>query len=62
MSESGRDALPNVQEWLRDPPGSPGVVGNPSQMSRSGREGLLDVREFSGDPPGCPGVVGGPYK
>ena len=54
MSSSGREALPNDQEWLGGPPGCPGVVGKPSRMSGSFREALLDVWEWSEGPPGCP--------
>ena len=28
MSGSGREALPDVREWLADPPICPGVVGS----------------------------------
>ena len=62
MSGSGRDALPNVQEWLRVPHGCPGFVSRPSRMSRScrdvlpddlkWREALPDVRQGLGYPPG----------
>ena len=45
MSESGRDALPNVWEWSGGPPRCPGVVERISRMSRSGRETLPNVRE-----------------
>ena len=45
MSRRGRETLPDVQEWLRDPYGCPVVVGKLSRMSLSGREALLDVRE-----------------
>ena len=75
MPRSFRKALPflsDVREWSGDPPGCPGVVGLPSQMSRSGREALsevreahLDVQECSEGPPGplgCPGVVGRPCR
>ena len=49
MSKSGREALPDVREWLGNlfqkysawPSGCPGTVG---------------------DPPGCPGVVGRPSQ
>ena len=44
MSDSGREALPDVREWsgdppgcpgvVRDPPGYPGVVGRPSRTFR----------------------------
>ena len=47
MSGSCQEALPEVQEWLEDPPGCPGVVGcppgcpgvvgRPTRMSGSGR-------------------------
>ena len=33
MSGSYWEALPDVREWSEDPPGCPGVVGRPSQMS-----------------------------
>ena len=62
MSGSGWEAHPNVQEWLRGPPGYPVVVGWPSQMSGSGREALQNVPEWSGGPPGCPGVIGRPCR
>ena len=65
MSESGRVALPNFRKSsggplgsLRDPLGSPVVVGWPSRMSGSGQKALPDVRQLSGEPPGCLGVVG----
>ena len=48
MSESGRDALPNVREWLGGPPKCLGVFGNPSQMSGSGRETIPDFWMLSG--------------
>ena len=57
MSGSGREVLPDVQEWSGGPPGCLGVVGSPSKMSGSGREApqmsgsgqesLKDVREWS---------------
>ena len=43
---SGQDALLDVQEWSGCPPGCPGVVEKPSQISGSGRERLPDVPEF----------------
>ena len=56
MFGSGREALPDVREWLGDPPGypewseghsgCPGVVERPSQMSGSGRDALPEVREW----------------
>ena len=51
MSESGRDALPEVQKWSEDPPGYPGVVGRPSRIFGSGRETLPDVQEWSDNLP-----------
>ena len=45
MSGSCQEVLPEVQEWLKDPPGCPGVVGRPTQMSGSGREALPNVQE-----------------
>ena len=60
MSESGWEALPDVREWSRDPPGCPGVVKRPSRMSGSGRESLTGVRQLLGVSPGYPGVVGRP--
>ena len=45
MSVSGREALPDVWQWLGVPLRCPGVVGRPSRMSVSGREALRDVRE-----------------
>ena len=69
MSQSGREALPEVREWSGDPQGCPGVVRRPYRMSArpsrifgSGRKTLPDVREWSGDHPGCPGVVGRPSR
>ena len=54
MSGSGREALPDVQEWSGGPNGCSGVVGRPSRlvgmpfrMSGSGREALLNVQEWS---------------
>ena len=68
MYGSGREALADVRELSREPPGWPGVVGShckypgvfgrPSQISGSGRETLPDVRELSVGPPGCPADVG----
>ena len=51
MSGSGSEALPNVREWSRGPPGCPGVIQRPSRMSDSGREDIPVVREWSGGPP-----------
>ena len=62
MSGSGREALPNVQEWSGGSPGCPGVVGRPSQMSGSGWKALTEVREWSGGTPGWPGVAGRPSQ
>ena len=57
MSGSGREALPDVREWLGGPPGCPGVVCSRSQMSGTGQETLSDVWELLGGPFGCLGVV-----
>ena len=69
MSGSGREALPDVQEWLGGPPKCAGVVvrpsrvvGRPSWMSESGWDAFLVVWEWSGGPPGCPGVVWKPSR
>ena len=47
-----------MTRWLVGPPGCPGVVGMPSQMSGSGLEAFSDDREWLVGPPGSPGVVG----
>ena len=60
MSGRGRDALPEVREWLRVPPECLQVVERPSRLSGSGREAIPDVLEWSGDPAKCEGVVGVP--
>ena len=70
MSESGREALPDVREWsggsgdLREvsagPTGCPGELWRPSHMYGSGREALPDVQKSSRGPSECPGVVGMP--
>ena len=57
---SGREDLPDVLECSGGPPGSPGVIGRPTQMSASGREALRYALEWSGSPSGCPGMVGSP--
>ena len=69
MSGSGREALPDVREWLGGPSGCPEVIGRHSRMSGSGWEDLPgdqkafpEVWEWSGDPPGSPGVVGNPSR
>ena len=72
MSESVREACPDVQEWSGGSPGCQGVVlipsrmsgvvGRPSRMFGSGREALQNVREWSGYPPRCLGVVGSPSQ
>ena len=69
MTGSVREPLPDVQEWLGSPPGSPGaptgcpvVVGWFSRMSGSDQYALLDVSQLSGGPPGCLGVVGRPSR
>ena len=61
MTGSGSKALSDVQEWsgcppryprvVPGPPGCPGMVGRPCQMSESGQDFVLDVRKWSGDPP-----------
>ena len=61
MFESGREALPNVgrglkalpevREWLGDPPKCPGVVGRHSWMMGRGRKAFPNVWEWSGDSP-----------
>ena len=66
MSRSGREALPDVQEWSGVPLGCPGVIGRPSGFMGvvrrlswiygSGLQALGDLREWSVGPPGCPGV------
>ena len=59
MSGSGREALPDVQEWSKGPTGCPGVVGRPCWMSGSSLETLPKIREWLEAPlPGCPGMVG----
>ena len=52
MSGSGRESIPDVWEWSKDPPRCsggplecPGLVGMLSRMSGSGREAFLDVWE-----------------
>ena len=45
MSGSGRESLPNVQDWSEDPTECPGMVGRLSRMSGSGKEALPDNRE-----------------
>ena len=69
MSESGRESLPDVREWLGSAPGFAGVGGGPSRMfvrsSRifeSGRGPLSEVQERSGDPPDFAGVIGSSFR
>ena len=62
MSGSGRDALPNVQEWSGCPPGFQGVVGRPYWMSGSGREAFAVVWEWSVGPQEGREVVGRPSR
>ena len=38
MAGSGREVLPEGQEWYGGPPGGPGVIGRPSRMAESGRK------------------------
>ena len=51
MSGSGREVLPEVQEWTGGLPGFQGVVGRSSRKSGSSREVLPEVQEQSGGPP-----------
>ena len=62
MSGSGREALPDVQEWSRALSGCPGVVETACRMSGRGRKALSNVREWSGGPPKCPVVVVRPSR
>ena len=57
MSGSGREGTPNARELSRGIPGSPGVVGRPTQMSGSGQKVLLDVQVWLRVPSGCPEEV-----
>ena len=57
LSESGREALLDVQEWSGCLPECPGVVGRPFKMSGSGREALPDVQEWSKGYPESPRVI-----
>ena len=58
MSESGREALADVEEWSGGPPRCLGVIGRLSRVV-----GIPpDVREWSGGPPGCSGAVGSPSR
>ena len=43
MFGSGREAFPDVREWLGGLPGRPGVIGRPSRMSASDRDVLEDL-------------------
>ena len=45
MSRSGREAIPDVWDWLEGHPGCMGEIERPSRMSGSGQEALPDVRE-----------------
>ena len=45
MSGSGREALPESQEWSGGPPGCLVMVERPFQMSDSGRKVIPEVRE-----------------
>ena len=53
----GREALPNVHEWLGGLPGYPGVVEMPCRMSEKASQPLPDIREVLLTTPGHPGVV-----
>ena len=67
MFRSGREALPDVREWLvglpdvlqwsGGPPECPEVVERPSRKSSSSRKAFPDDHDWSGVPPECPGVV-----
>ena len=46
MSGSGRDTLPDIQEWSEASARYPCVVGRPSRMSGSGRDDLPDILEW----------------
>ena len=48
MSVSGREVLPDVQEWAGGPPGCPVVW---QEVLPDVRESRPDVRECSGGPP-----------
>ena len=52
MSGRGREALLDIRERMRGPPGCPGEDESPSRMSGSGRDAFPDVREGSGGIPG----------
>ena len=52
MSGSSLEALLDVREWSRGPPGCTGVLGRHSRMSGSGSLG----------PSGCLGVVGRHFR
>ena len=58
MSRSVPLALPYVLEWSGVPPGCPGVVGSPSQISGvvggPSRSTTPNVLEWWGGPLGCP--------
>ena len=59
-SVTGWKILPEVRNWMGDPPGGPELAGRPVLMSGSGRETLPEVRKWLGDPSEGPEVVGGP--
>ena len=56
MAGSGRETLPEVWKWSRDPHGGPEVLGDPpggsevvyrpSESTGSGRENLREVRKW----------------
>ena len=48
MSESAREAHPEVREWSGGPPGFLGVDGRPSRISGCGRKDHPDVWDWSG--------------
>ena len=61
-SRSGRETLPEAQEWSSGLPGGSGVVGMPSRRSGSGQEVLPQFQEWSVGPSGGPGVVKWPTR
>ena len=46
-SVGGRETLPEVRKWSRDPSGFPEVVGRTSRRSVGDRETLPEVRKWS---------------
>ena len=50
MSGSGRESIPDVQEWSWSTLVCPRVVGRPIRMSGRSRESLQDDRKWSRGP------------